>query len=133
MLKVLGPNVQRFYMQTLGDVSTGHARWIADHILAHRLLSITARHIKRVYKRLETKEQERELFAAMDLLETAGVVLRDETSGSNGSVSWKVNPRFHLAHKARATAARKRREAQRVAICNQATLVRARRKKLATP
>jgi predicted transcriptional regulator len=97
MLKFLLPHQLTFYSRYFGkaDGVAVDAKWIAGHILAHRLPEITASTIKRVYKPNTTPLKEEEIALAMTMLEHAGWVGSREDNFTKRSITWKVNARVH--------------------------------------
>ena len=70
------PNLFRLGFETMPEegAAAGHARWIAQHILAHGAATITSSEIGRVYRDLRGKVTE--IAAAMDVLVDTGWVQR---------------------------------------------------------
>jgi len=84
-------------------VQTGHARWIAGHILAHKLDRITARDVVRAYIQLQAPEARPELDATMAGLVTIGWLDPEPPRNLLNPVSaWRVNPAVHERFAARA-------------------------------
>ena len=52
MRDIVAPHLLRAEVVMFSTVQTGHAQWIAGHILAHRLDRITSRDIVRAYRDL---------------------------------------------------------------------------------
>ncbi len=105
------PHTAHLYGELLGQDHLTHARWLAGHILAHRLDKISARDIGRAYHGM--RDDRRALQDAMQTLTVAGWVMpRDEQPG-RGATKWRVNPRVHALFGARAEAERIRRDAVR--------------------
>jgi len=90
----LRPHQLRFYNEFFGGQgTTGDARWIAGHILAHKLDEATARNIRNACN--WTAADDRALMAAMEELEQARWIGPRQTrgAGSRETVFWTVNPR----------------------------------------
>jgi len=74
---------------------TGHARWVAGHILAHNLYRIAARDL-RGYRPLSAPEARDELNSVMASLVTIGWLDPEPPRNSLNPVSaWRVNPAVH--------------------------------------
>jgi hypothetical protein len=114
MLKFFLPNTVTFYGEFF-QPSPGmdDARWIADHILAHGLESITLRRIRRVYRKL--KKDDRAITRAMDILTACGWVDPVEIPRL-GTVQWQVSPKVHSKFAERAKEEKARREEERRGI-----------------
>jgi len=61
---------------------TGHARWIAGHILAHGLQRVTKRDVVRSYGLLKPIEKQAEIGAVMESLVTMGWLASEATSST---------------------------------------------------
>lgn len=90
---------------------SGHARWVAGWLLAHRMTRVAVRDVQRAYGALRPPEQRRELEAVMDSLAVMGW-LRAEPSDNpaRGATAWTVNPKLHTIFAARAAAEVERRQ-----------------------
>ena len=97
MRDVLLPHTLRADALMYRTAQTGHARWIAGHILAHEVDRVTARDITRAYGALRAPECRKELSEVMQSLVIFGW-LEPEDSGSalKPVNSWLVNPACHL-------------------------------------
>ena len=96
MLEIILPHLFRADATMFLTPQTGHARWIAGHILAHGLENITTREVVRAYRGLRSPEQARDLTATMASLVSVGWL--DPTQPRNSLTpvsSWKVNPGVH--------------------------------------
>lgn len=114
MLKFFLPNASNLYDALFEPSNTmTDMRWIAEHILGHRLEEITLREIKRVYRKVSDSEWA--IREAMTALVDAGWVMSEER-GKQGSVKWKINPAVHTQHAERAAKAQARRAAEQVKI-----------------
>jgi hypothetical protein len=102
--RVVAPSTFRFY-RDLGLDGDPHARWVAGHILAHRLERISARDIGRAYR--ELRGDLPGIIRAMELLEHAGWVRGDHHPKAP---KWEVNPAVQRAFAERAAAERAHRE-----------------------
>ena len=107
--RIVLPNLFRLGFETMPEEGepAAHARWLAGHILAHRLECITARDIGRVYRHLRGKRGETD--AAMSVLVDTGWAVPSETSRTD-SLSWNVNPAVHEHFSAAAAIERNRRD-----------------------
>ena len=107
--RVALPNLFRLGFETMPEAgaAAGHARWIAEHILAHGLGDIRARDIGRCCKDLRGKSEE--ISAAMDVLVDVGWALPIATR--RDSLHWAVNPAVHVKFAAAAAAEKARRAA----------------------
>ena len=103
------PNLFRLGFETMPEegAAAGHARWIAQHILAHGAATITSSEIGRVYRDLRGKVTE--IAAAMDVLVDTGWVQAAD-SRKDGR-RWAVNPAVHVDFAAAAAAEKARRAA----------------------
>ena len=103
------PNLFRLGFETMPETgeSAGHARWIAEHILAHKLTHITAREIGRARRQL--RGQVREIGDAMGILEHAGWATLGEARADG--LRWDINPKVHVQFAEAAAAEATRRAA----------------------
>lgn len=94
---------------------TGHARWIAGHILAHGLQRVTKRDVVRSYGLLKPTEKQAEIGAVMESLVTMGWLASEATANATKApTAWRVNPKVHALFAERAKREKERRdEAQR--------------------
>jgi hypothetical protein len=106
--RVALPNLFRLGFETLPEegAPTAHARWIAGHVLAHKLERVIARDIGRAYRPLRGKALETE--QAMAVLCDAGWSRRIE--GRHDSPRWSINPAIHARFEQTAAAERDRRQ-----------------------
>lgn len=88
-----------------------HARWVAGHVLAHRVERISARDIGRAYR--ELRGDLPGIVRAMELLEHAGWARGDQHPRAP---KWEVNPAVHRAFAERAAAEQAHRERTRELI-----------------
>lgn len=121
MRDVLLPHLLRADALLFLTKQTGHARWIAGHILASDEARdsnrITLRAVTRAYGALRAPESRRELLEVMQTLEVMGW-LRAEP-GENASrhpTAWQVNPKLYETFAAAAQAERERRHRAHVEI-----------------
>lgn len=123
MLGYFLPSVVGFYGEFFHatDPETGHARWIAGHILARGLARITARDIKQAYRALESDDEG--VHDAMRKLRAANWVGDGQTSGN--STAWAVNPKVHLRFAQRAVHEKAEREATQARITQAAATLKA--------
>ena len=101
------PNLFRLGFETMPEegAAAGHARWIAQHILAHGAATITSSEIGRVYNNLRGKVTE--IVAAMEVLADTGWVRPADTR----KLPPQVNPAVHVDFAAAAAAEKARRAA----------------------
>jgi hypothetical protein len=113
MRRVLLPHLIRAYETMLSTTLTGHAQWIAGHILAHRLDRITVRDVARAYIKLEAPETRKDLYTTMAALVSIGWLDPVAPHNPLAEVSaWRVNPAVHTMfpeHAARERTERKQR------------------------
>jgi hypothetical protein len=107
--KIAMPNLFRLGYQTMPDTGepAGNGRWIAEHILAHKLGHITARDIGRARRQLRGKHQD--IADAMAVLEHAGWARLQEIR-SDG-MRWEINLKVHEQFAEAAEAEAERRKA----------------------
>jgi hypothetical protein len=111
MRDIVLPNLLRADAVMFNTTQTGHARWIAGHILAHHLDRITSRDIVRAYGALRAPEAKDELASVMASLVTIGWLEPEEPTNAFRPVSaWAVNPAVHVTFEARAAKERETRE-----------------------
>lgn len=108
MCDYLLPNAARFYVEILGRDQLEHPRWIAGHILSHRLDRITAHGIGRVYR--ELRDNLSAIQSAMMTLTVAGWVTAIDKGNGKPPSRWAVDPRVHEIFAARAADEKRRRE-----------------------
>jgi len=127
VLDVVVPHMLRADAVMYDTVQTGHARWIAHYILAHRLERITVRNVQRDYSPLRSPEMRRHLEAAMGSLVDAGW-LREvfPKQQRQGVREWRVNPEVHGVFAERAEQEAARREMVRAEIAATVAARRAR-------
>ena len=99
------PHMYRFYHETFDSSVLDDAHWIAGHILAHSLEGITARDIRRVYKKYsyaKTRSVDWELHYAMEVLcmenwatPTHRLVGGETRPQLPPYSKWTINPRVH--------------------------------------
>lgn len=118
MRRVLLPHLLRADAVMFATAQTGHAKWIAGHILAHALERITVRDVVRAYGALRAPEQRRELESVMASLVGIGWLDPEPLSNPlNPVMAWRVNPAVHTLYADRAGLERRERaERQRQAI-----------------
>ena len=111
--RVVLPNLSRLGFETMPETGAPdvHARWIAGHVLAHRLDRILGRDIGRAYRPLRGKVEDTAL--AMAVLIDAGWA--SPVAGRHDSPRWAVNPAVHTVF-ARAAAAEKARRERVMAV-----------------
>jgi hypothetical protein len=117
MRDIVLPNLLRADAVMFNTTQTGHARWIAGHILAHHLDRITSRDIVRAYGALRAPEAKDELVSVMASLVTIGWLEPEEPTNAFRPVStWAVNPAVNVTFEARAAREREAREQTRERI-----------------
>lgn len=117
MLEVILPHLIRADAVMFLTPQSGHARWIAGHILAHGLDIVTARDVVRAYRALRSPEQARELTATMGSLVTVGWLDPIQPDNPLAPVSaWRVNPAVHERFVGHARRESEARESVREAI-----------------
>lgn len=124
---VLLPHLLRAEALLYLTPQTGHARWIAGHILASEELRaagrVTYRDLNSAYGALRPTDKRRELEAVMLALEAFGWVRAElPTNPARPITTWHVNPALWTTFAARAAAERQTRDAARKAT---ADLIRA--------
>lgn len=129
MRDILLPHLLRAEGLLFLTPQTGHARWIAGHILADAEARstgrVTARDLQRAYGALRAPEKRRELEAVMSALEVSGWVRAEMPDNTVRPITtWHVNPALWTTFAARAVAERQARDAARKAT---ADLIRAKR------
>jgi hypothetical protein len=111
MRNVLLPHLLRAYTLMFATVQTGHAKWIAGHILAHGSMRITVRDVVRAYIQLRAPEARDELHSVMASLVAIGWLDPEPRRNPLADVStWRVNPAVHTLFAARAEREREERE-----------------------
>jgi hypothetical protein len=105
------PNAGRFYEEIVVKNHDAHARWIAGHILAHKLTTITDRTLYRAYHSLRDDGDGR--FEAMTALATLGWVTPVDQGNGKMPKTWIVNPRVHELYGKRAEMEKAQREKSR--------------------
>jgi hypothetical protein len=110
MRRVLLPHLMRADTIMFASAQTGHAKWVAGHILAHGLDRIAARDL-RGYRPLSAPEARDELSSVMASLVTLGWVDPEPPRNQLNPVSaWRVNPLVHDRFAARAAQERTERQ-----------------------
>jgi hypothetical protein len=103
MRRVLLPHLLRADAVMFATVQTGHAKWIAGHILAHKLDRITVRDVMRNYGPLRAPEARNELDSVMDSLVTIDWLEPEPPRNAYAPISaWQVNPAVHARFTERA-------------------------------
>jgi hypothetical protein len=129
MRDIVAPHLLRAEAVMFSTVQTGHAQWIAGHILAHRMDRITSRDIVRAYRDLRPPEARAELDAVMAGLTTIGWLEPELPPNSVKPVSaWIVNPAVHIAFEPRAQRERARRDSARADLAAHAEMLHRARK-----
>lgn len=111
MLDIALPHLLRADALMFSTAQTGHARWIAGHILAHGLQRIASRDVVQAYGALRSPECKAELADVMASLVTVGWLEPEIPTNPVKPVSaWKVNPTIHVLFAAKADRERERRD-----------------------
>lgn len=117
MLEIILPHLIRADAVMFLTPQTGHARWIAGHILAHGSDIITTRDVVHAYRALRSPEQARELATTMASLVAVGWLDPMQPRNPLSPVSsWRVNPDVHTRFVERARIETEGRESVREAI-----------------
>lgn len=117
MRDIVLPNLLRADALMYRTTQTGHARWIAGFILAHKMERITARDITRAYGDLRAPECRKDLADVMASLVIFGWLEPEDPKNALKSVhSWLVNPAAHNLFEAKAEGERARRQRTKEAI-----------------
>lgn len=114
MRNVLLPHTLRADGLLFATRQTGHAHWIAGHILASEDIKaagkVTARDITRAYGALRAPEMRAELQAVMTQLEVVGWVRAEMPENAMRPITtWHINPALYSSFATRAAAERDRR------------------------
>ena len=129
MCDILLPHLLRAEAVMFSTDQTGHARWVAGFILAHRLAKIGTRDIVRSYRAFKAPEAQRELIVVMRTLVSVGWLEPEEPSNPAKPVTnWMVNPAVHTLFAARAQAEQSRRANIKEKIADTADFLRAKRR-----
>lgn len=111
MLDIVLPHLLRADAVVFSTTQTGHARWIAGYILAHRLERISSRDVVQAYSALRAPEMRGELADVMASLVTVGWLEPEIPANPTKPVSaWRVNPAVHVLFAAKAERERLRRK-----------------------
>lgn len=114
MLDIVLPHLLRADAVMFSTTQTGHARWIAGYILAHRLERIASRDVVQAYGALRAPEMRGELADVMASLVTVGWLEPEIPANPTKPVSaWKVNPAVHVLFAAKADRERRQRQEAR--------------------
>jgi hypothetical protein len=117
MRDILLPHLLRADAMMYRTTQTGHAEWIAGHILVHKLAVITARDITRYYRELRDPESRKTLSDTMQSLVLFGWCEPVEPKNPLNPVStWLVNPAVHTLYAEKADAERAARQQTKEAI-----------------
>lgn len=128
MLETVLPHLLRAHAVMFASPDTNHCRWIAGHILAHKLECITVRDVMRAYRALSDTDARPQLVSAMANLVAVGWVEPVENSNRSKAVNaWTVNPEVHVAFATKAEREREAREAIRQQIAENAAVIRKKR------
>ena len=114
MLEIILPHLIRADALMFLTPQTGHARWIAGHILAKGAETITTREIVHASRALRSPEQSRELTSTMGALVSIGWLdPMPPRNPLNPVNAWRVNPEVHVRFAAQAARETEAREASR--------------------
>jgi hypothetical protein len=107
---ILLPHLLRADEVMYATPQTGHARWIAEFILAQGKDRVTIRDVVRAYKPLKPSEKRRELAEVMDGLVTMAWLLPENPDAlAVAQTGWAVNPKVLERFAERGLAERERR------------------------
>jgi hypothetical protein len=120
MRDVLLPHLLRAEGLLFLTRQTGHARWIAGHILASPAIReasrVALRDVQRAYGPLKAPEHRRELTEVLTALEVMGWLRAELPDNPARPVAaWRVNPKLFATFAKRAAEERQRREAAQAA------------------
>ncbi len=125
MRDVLLPHLLRAEAVMFATEQTGHARWVAGHILSTGAPRVAARDIMRAYGALSAPEDRRVLQGVMESLEAVGWVRAEpQQNPAKPPTNWAVNPAVHRLFAARAAAERELRHVARQRIAQAVTRAR---------
>jgi hypothetical protein len=111
MRRVLLRHLLRADALMFTTVQTGHAKWIAGHILARQLDRITVRDVNRAYLALRAPEARHELHSVMASLVSIGWLDPEPPRNPLNPVSaWRVNPLVHQLYADQAEKERQERD-----------------------
>jgi hypothetical protein len=107
---------------------SGHARWIAEYILAQGLQKITSREVVRAYRALKAPEDKNELAAVMASLVVVGWLEPEIPPHTSKPINtWTVNPAVHEMFSPRAERERTRRAKSRADVALHVEKIRLKR------
>jgi Protein of unknown function (DUF3987) len=111
MREVVLPHLLRADAVMYLTPQTGHARWIAGHVLAHGLERVTKRDIVRGYGPLKPTEHQQQIAGVMESLVTmAWLAPEPSANATKAPTAWRVNPKVHVVFAERAKREKERRE-----------------------
>ena len=123
------PHLLRAEAVMFSTDQTGHARWIAGYILAHKLERVATRDVTRAYRPFKSPEAQREMTAVMASLVALAWLEPEEPSNPVKPVSsWLVNPAVHTAFAEHARQEDERRARARQQIADVTATLRADRR-----
>lgn len=103
MLEIVLPHLIRADATMFLTPQSGHARWVAGHILAHSLDRITTRDVVQAYRQLRSPEQSRDLATTMGSLVSVGWLDPIQPKNPLNPIgAWRVNPDVHAKFSDRA-------------------------------
>ena len=128
MLDIVLPHMLRADAVMFSTAQTGHAKWMAGHILAHGITKISTRDVRLAYGALRAPECKYELADVMASMTAVGWLEPEVPTNPVKPVgSWMVNPAVHALFASRADTERRSREASRGEIAARAEVIRRRR------
>lgn len=128
MLDIVLPHLLRAHTVMYATSQTGHARWIAGHILAGAYQRITVQDVVRAYGPLRAPDAKLELVSVMESLVSVGWLEPELPENPAKPIhSWKVNPNVHGIFAARAEAERVDRERAKETLAQNIEKLRRRR------
>ena len=129
MQDIVLPHLLRADAVMFSTAQTGHARWIAGHILAQKLERITTRDVVRAYGALRAPECKVELADVMASLVTVSWLEPEVPSNPMKPVwAWTVNPAVHSLFADKAARERVLREKARADIAADIEVLRRKRR-----
>lgn len=124
MRGIVLPHLMRAEAVMFSSIQTGHARWIAGHILAHKLDQLSIRDVTRAYRPLQAPETRATLDAVLSSLVAVSWLDPEAPEPGKPPSMWRVNPAVHTTFAARAEDEKLRRDQVREAIAKNAEIAR---------
>ena len=116
MRDILLPHLLRAEAIMFSTMQTGHARWVANFILAHGVERLSVRDVVQAYRPLRAPEQRRELLEVIASLEAVASLRPEPQKDGRPPTWWRVNPAVHDRFAAQAKRAKAGREATKARI-----------------